>query len=153
MRKAETIIQLAQRIADERSNFFKVKGAGAGDRDTNSFMRELRTRARNTFGIDLSERRICGDNNLAVDFYLPDEATIIEIALSLRNPNSEFERDILKALLAKECEYPVERLIFVSKPGAIKRHSRPSSKAIVSWVERNYDIKIEIRELVSTHAA
>lgn len=150
MKRSETIIQLAQRIADERSDFFKPKGPGAGNKDTNSFMRELGTRVRDALGVNVSEQDICGDNKLAVDFYVPDEDTIIEVALSLRNSNSEFERDILKALMAKECGHSVKRLVFVSKPGAIKRHKQPSSKAIVSWVKRNHQITIEIRELEPT---
>lgn len=94
MTKTEELLHVAQQIADERPNFFEKKGAGKGDRDTNSFMVELRLRAKQVFGTDFSEKRICGDTNLAIDFFIPDEGTIIEVALSLRNPNSEFERDV-----------------------------------------------------------
>jgi hypothetical protein len=146
MGKVETIIQLAQQVADERERFFEIKGPGAGDTATGSFMQDLRTRVQTALGTDPSEKRICGESNLAVDFYLEDEATIIEIALSLRNSNSEFERDILKALLAQE-EHRVDRLVFVSKPGALKRHGSPSSEAIVSWAKRHHDLTIDIHEL------
>ena len=152
MTKAEKIISLAQDIADERANFFEKKGAGKGDRDTNSFMAELRSRAKHTFGGDFSEKQICGDNNLCVDFFIPDENSIIEIALSLRNPNSEFERDILKAIMAKEQGAHVRNLFLLSKPGAIKRHQQPSSIAMKNWVFKNHDIKVEIRELIDKHA-
>ena len=102
MTKTKELLHIAQQIADERPSFFDIKGAGKGDKDTNSFMAELRSPAKSSFGKDFSEKRICGDTNLTVDFFLPDEGTIIEIALSLRNPNSEFEHDILKAIMAKE---------------------------------------------------
>ena len=98
-------------------------------------------------GEDCSEKRICGDNNLAVDFFLPDEQTIVEVALSLRNPGSEFERDILKALMAQGCRHPVKRLVFVAKPGALRRHSQPSTKAIVAWAKARHDLSVEIHEL------
>jgi hypothetical protein len=147
MKKYEKILEIAQLVADKRPYFFEIKGAGLGDKDTDSYMGELRKRIENTVGKGLSERSICGDNNLKVDFYVQDEATIVEVALSLRNSNSEFERDIFKAFLAQSLGNEVERLVFLSKPGALKRHEQPSSKAIVDWVKKEYGISIEIREL------
>jgi hypothetical protein len=63
MTKVEKIIGAAQDIADERPNFFMKKGAGEGDKDTNSFMTELRSRAKQKCGVDFSEKQICGENN------------------------------------------------------------------------------------------
>ena len=151
MEKTKKILRLAQEIADERQNFFEKKGAGKGDKDTNSFMAELRKRSVEILGEDLSEKRICGNNNLSVDFFIPDEKSIIEIALSLRNPNSEFERDILKAIMAKDQGAPVLNLIFLSKPGAIKRHAQPSSIAMIDWVSKNHDVKVAIKEFIDKH--
>jgi len=151
MTKAEKILALAQTIADERPNFFEKKGAGKGDKDTNSFMAELRLRAQQALGEDFSEKQICGNNNLCVDFFIPDEKSI-EIALSLRNPNTEFERDILKAIMAKEQDERVLNLVFLSKPGALKRHKHPSSIAMKNWVSKNHGIEVAIRELRDKHS-
>lgn len=148
MGKSAQLIRLAQQIADERPRFFDTKGPGEGDKAANSFMAELRKRAQEAFGEDFSEQKICSEKtNLAVDFFFPDEGTIVEIALSLRNPQSEFERDVLKAVMAKEEGRNVRRLVFLSKPGAAKRHRQPSSEAIMSWLERNHQVKLSIREL------
>lgn len=152
MTKVEKILSLAQAIADERPNFFEKKGAGKGDKDTNAFMAELRLHAQEELCGDFSEKQICGNNNLSVDFFIPDENSIIEIALSLRNPNSEFERDILKAIMAKEQGEPVLNLIFLSKPGAIKRHQQPSSITMKHWVFKNHGIEVAIRELRDKHS-
>ncbi|MDP9194380.1 MAG: hypothetical protein M3P06_22000 [Acidobacteriota bacterium] len=57
---------------------------------------------RRLFGTDLAEQTICGTNKFCVDYYFRDEATIVEVAMSLRNPTSEFERDILKAIMAQD---------------------------------------------------
>jgi len=151
MSKCKKILSIAQAIADERPSFFEKKGAGKGDKDTNSFMTELRLRSRKALGIDFSEKRICGNNNLSVDFFIPDESCIIEVALSLRNPNSEFERDILKAIMAKDQGELVKNFVFLSKPGAIKRHQQPSSIAMKEWVFKNYKIEVEIEELIDNH--
>jgi len=147
MNKYEKILKLAQLVADERPDFFEKKGAGFGDKDTGSYMSELRNKIRSTLGEGLSECLVCGDNKLKVDFYLRDEATIVEVALSLRNPASEFEHDIFKALLAQGCRNPVKLLVFISKPGALGRHAQPSSKAIIDWVKKEHGISIEIREI------
>ena len=145
--KAEAIRELAQQVASETDGFFVVSGPSVGDRLTNGFMARLRARAITTFGHDYAEQRVCGTNKLAVDYYFPDEATIVEIALSIRNPNSEFERDILKALMAQESSHRVERLVFVSRPGALKQHSSPSSQAIIAWAQRRLQLQIEVYDL------
>lgn len=95
------LVQVARELALETRRFFDVKGPGEGDKATNAFMGKLRARLAEEVPNARPEQTICGDNSLAVDFYFPAEASIVEIALSLRNPNSEFERDILKALMAK----------------------------------------------------
>src|SRR5258708_2625052 len=113
--KVDTLRKIVQAVADERARFFEIKGQGAGNYETNEFIARVRDRATGAFGQDFSEQRICGDSHHAVDFYFPDEATIVEIALGLRYPNSEFEKDVLKALMAQE-HYPVERLVLIGKP-------------------------------------
>jgi len=148
MGRPDELFELAQKIADERPTFFDKKGPGIGDRDTSKFMEELKKRAKDKFGCDLAEQPICGDNNSTVDFYFREEETIVEVALSLRNSLSEFEKDIIKAILAlKVGGHPVRKLLFVSKPEAEKRHEEPLSRSIVSWVKKDYGIDVEIKEL------
>src|SRR5437867_5518197 len=144
MQKAAKIYILAQALADERPYFFDIKGPSLGDHDTSSFMKELRSRALRAFNEDYAEKKICGQNNLCVDYYFRDEATIIEVALGLRNPTSEYERDILKAIMAQDSGYAVSHLVFISKPGAKKRLAQPGAVAIAGWAERICRIKIEI---------
>ncbi|MGF1471014.1 MAG: hypothetical protein ACFB50_04625 [Rubrobacteraceae bacterium] len=139
---------MAQEIAVEEPGFFDVTGPGEGNKKTNAFMRKLQRRAKGEFSTDLSEQEICGHTKFAVDFYFKEEATIVEVALSLKNPNTEFEKDILKALMAQERNFAVTKLLFLSKPGAIKRHESPSSRDIVEWVKRNHGIQVEVKELV-----
>jgi len=143
---ADQLADLAQSLVDEWPNFFQKKGAGAGDRDTNAFMKELRARAKVALGRDFGEGQICGNNKLAPDYYFPDEATIVEIAMGLRNPSSEFERDILKAIMAQEAGNHVSRLLFLSKPGAVARCSQPGLQAFTDWALRAYKIVVEVRE-------
>ena len=153
MDRVERLAALAQQLADERPIFFEIKGPSVGDHDTAAFMKELRARAQTELGADYSERKVCGANNLCVDFYFPDEETIVEVALGLRNPTSEYERDILKALMAKEAGHAVTRLLFLSKPGALKRLKQPGATAIAAWAERLHGLRVETRELSPRHAA
>lgn len=147
MNKPDHLFTLAQALADERPYFFEIKGPSIGDHDTADFMKELRSRAMQAFEIDHAEKKVCGPNNLCVDFYFPDEETIVEVALGLRNPTSEFERDLLKAIMAKEVGSPVSHLLFISKPGATKRLAQPGARSIADWADRMHGIKIEVREL------
>lgn len=138
---------LAQGIATGTPDFFRVKGAGIGDIASSVFMRQLRTSAAKLFGTDYSEKRVCGHAKFAIDFYFPDEQTAVEVALSLRNPSSEYERDIFKCLLAIEDGCKVRRLVFITKPGGHWRLQKAGASAIASYVERKFDLAIEIREL------
>ena len=97
MSNAERLVGVAEQLANEIVGFFEVAGPGKGDARTQAFMKELGVRAENEFGQNFAEREICGRTALRPDFYFPEEGSIVEVALSLRNPNSEFERDLLKA--------------------------------------------------------
>ena len=146
--KYERIVKLAQQVADKISNFHTVKGPGRGDKATDRYLKKLREKVKSELGSEFSGKGICGESNkLEPDFYVPKEKTIVEVALSLRNSNSEFERDIFKAFLAQRCGKKVERLIFISKHGASGCHEQPSSKAIMDWVKKEHGISIEIRDL------
>lgn len=141
------LLQMAREIAAANSSFHEVLGPGEGDKATNLFMRKLRTRAIDTFGSDFSEHKASGSTSLAADFYFPEEGTIIEVALGLPNPASEFEKDILKALMAQEFGHKVEQLLFISRPGAINKCNQPGRSAMIHWAKAKHNLLIEIHEL------
>jgi len=139
---------LAQKFADGTPRFFDIKGAGEGDYATNAFMEGLRTLAQLQFGAELHEKQCVSGANFRFDFYLPDETTVIEIALSLRNPNSEFEKDLLKCVLAKKQGLPISDLLLISKPGGMKKALEPGRKRMGELVEADFGIKVEVWDLV-----
>jgi len=67
------LVDIARRLAAENPDFQAVLGPGEGDRATHSLMRQLRERVCKHFGVDYSEKKICGETSLAVDFYFPEE--------------------------------------------------------------------------------
>jgi len=144
---AEKLLQLARKAVANHPDFFETKGPGRGDRATNAFMADLRSRALKAFGTDYSEQAICGANDLSVDFYFPKEGTVVEVALGLAKPKTEFEKDVLKAVMAKEQGNPVSRLFFISKPGAKKKCAQPGRTAVIEYLERHHGIEVEIHEL------
>jgi hypothetical protein len=147
MTKTQQIISMAKEIAGATPDFHRIKGPGMGDKANHAFMATLRSRVKDTFGRDYAEKQISGDIKSAVDFYIPEEKTIIEVALTLRVPLSEFHKDIFKALLARDRGVEVEHLVFVAKPGARKRHQEPALQAIIHWIRKHYSINVTIEEL------
>jgi hypothetical protein len=147
MNKSETLFEIANEIALSTSQFFEKKGAGPGNNATNIYIKAVGARAKEVFGEDYSEKFLSGENSLAVDFYFPDEATIVEVALGLKNPNTEYEKDILKAIMAKNLGYKVEKLFFISKPGGTKKCSQPGRIAMKNWLENNIGISLEVKDL------
>jgi hypothetical protein len=145
--KALVLVQIACEIAKNTPNFQESKGAGDGDRATLAFMILLRQRAKDAFGHDFSEQRLCGETGFAADFYFPDEQTVVEIALGLPNPASEFEKDILKVFMSREFGHAVRRLVFVSRAGGIKKCNQPGRAAVRNWAESKHNLTIEIYDL------
>jgi hypothetical protein len=146
--KTSKLISLAQELADATPNFFDIKGPGVGDKSSNEFIQKLSSTAAQLFGHDHSQQKICGRNKFSVDFYFPDEKTVIEFAFSLDKPMNEYERDIFKCLLAMENSYPIGRLVFVSKPGGQQKMAAPGPSAIREWVLRRHDLKADFWDLV-----
>lgn len=147
MDRPATLIALARELAESIPEFQAVRGPGVGDRLTQSFMSELRSRAENAFGEDFSERKICGENAFAVDFYFPEEGAIVEVALGLPNPNTEFEKDILKAVIAQDYGHAVRRLVFISRAGGERKCSQPGRAAIIRWASEKHAVRVEVHDL------
>ena len=141
------LLAFARAIAAANPDFQTVRGPGDGDRATHAFMRELRNQATAAFGHDYAEKRICGNTAFAADFYFPDEAAVVEVALGLPNPASEFEKDILKAIVAQDYNYAVRRLVFISRAGAAKKCAQPGRAALIEWAQAKHSLKIEAHEL------
>jgi hypothetical protein len=110
-------------------------------------MRELRKKAIEAFGEDHSERKLCGETSLAVDFYFQSEGTIVEVAMGLGNPDTEFEKDILKAIMSQESGFDVRRLVFVCRAGGEKKCGQPGRAAMRSWSESKHGLSIEVHDL------
>lgn len=88
-----------------------------------------------------------GPNSWAVDFYFPKDGVIVEVALGLKNPNTEYEKDILKALMVKELGNYVYKLVFITKPRGIKKCNQPGRKAVKGWLLESNQIEVEVLEL------
>ena len=145
--KPERLCVLAQRIAERTPEFLSTKGPGKGDHATAEFVRSLREAARGMFGSDYSEKLACASAAFRFDFFFPEEAVAAEFAFGLHHPNSEFERDIFKCLLAIDDGCSVKRLMLIGKPGAIARLSAPAPKAIISFAKKRFDLTVEVFEL------
>jgi hypothetical protein len=147
MDRAKELLRLAQALAEERPSLFETKGPGHGDRDTNDFVKELRRRALQAFGMDYAEQTICGASRLRVDYYFPEDATIVEVAFLLKNSPSEFEKDVLKAIMAKENGQSVRELVFIAKPGGVKRCNAPDRRSIMEWAQRAHGVVVSVQEI------
>jgi hypothetical protein len=150
---AERLLVIAQAIAEATPSFFTAIGEGAGNLRSNAFMAELRSRAKTTFGHDYSETRLCGGTKLALDFYFPEDQTAVEIAGMLAAPNSEYEKDIFKCLLAQEKGAVIHNLVFIAKPGAARVQKQPGRMAIAQFVLNRFGLQITVEELVDPAVA
>ena len=151
--KAERLFLIAQAIVEDTPDFFAAIGQGAGNLRSNAFMEKLRGQAKAALGRDYSEAKLCGDTKLAFDFFFPEEKTVVEIAGMLSAPNSEYEKDIFKCLLAQEAGATIHKLVFIAKPGAAKVQNQPGRMAIARFVLAHFELQITVEELVDPELA
>ena len=82
-----------------------------------------------------------------VSISMCQKATIIEVELSLYNVHTNLERDVFKALLAKDAGHNVSTLLLVGKEPARERHSQPASRALMDFVKRHHDLNVIIEDI------
>jgi hypothetical protein len=147
---ADEIFDLAQSLAAEIPGFERRRGPGreAGDGMTQSFIRALDEQVSRRWpaAVDL-QRSVANGVGYTFDYFIESEHTAVEIALSLRNPLSEFEKDVFKAILAKEAGLAVRRLVLIGRKGAEDRLKAPGPKAIISWLAQHRGIEVLVKDL------
>lgn len=72
-------------------------------------------------GLGVVQCSLSSNAKQSVDFYIEEEATVIEVEFSLSNPYPCLENDAFKVLLAKDEGCSIETLILVGDPGSKKR--------------------------------
>ncbi len=147
MDKVSQLLKFSNQVASDMDGFFDKKGPGKGNTSTNDYIKALGNQMEAQFGEDYSQKNICGENSSAVDFYFPDEGIAVEISLGLKYPNSEYEKDIFKVLLAKSLGKNIKKLLFISKPGGEKKSKQPFRLAIRNWLDKEFGIEIEVIDL------
>jgi hypothetical protein len=115
-------------------------------------MKKLRCESERHFCRDYSEKKVCGQTGYSFDFYIGEEETVVEISLGLNNPNSEFERDILKCLLAQEAGTRIKKLVFICKaPGRAQKDWRGPA-AIIEFMMRRFQIEVSVMPIVDVNS-
>jgi len=104
--------------------------------------------AASELGPNVTQRVLGSNANQSVDFYLEEEAAVIEVEFSLSNPYPCLEKDAFKVLLAKDRGCAIETLVLVGDPGCKKRLSAPAPRAILEWIKRRHDISVRVVELI-----
>jgi hypothetical protein len=143
--KVDHLLRIAQTLVSDWLRFQSLLKEGTIGWGCTAFKRELRSRAFAGFCQDYAEKPICGEHGPTVDYYF--EGTVVEIALDLRNTNGQFERGILKVMMAQGEGHPVHRQVFLAKAGAKARARSAFRSALIAWAEREYGLEVEIREL------
>ena len=142
--RVEKFIGIARALVSDWPRFCPMLTPEAARLGIRAFKSELRSRSFMEFCVDYAGKPICG-GRFTVDYFIG--STVVEIAMNLRDQNSEFERDILKVLMAQSELLTVTRLLFLAKTGARARCDIPARKAVVAWAEMEYGVRVEVREL------
>ncbi len=146
MDTAQELFDLAQAVANETPGFFDIQGPGPGDRLVNHYIMQLNERVGEALAHVTAQAAVCGECGLTVDFYSPNDGLIVEVALGLKYPNSEFEKDILKAILAREYDKRIVTLMLIGRPGGEKACAAPGRHSMIAWAGRN-GLDVIVRDL------
>jgi hypothetical protein len=99
------------------------------------------------YGIGVANQFLSKANCQPVDFWLEDEQTIMEVEYSMWSSDPLLEREVFKALLAKDAGRDVRHLILIGDPGSVRRWQAPTPRAVMHWVEQHHQIRVQIWEL------
>ena len=146
MSKAERIFQLAQQGSDAY-RMFKARRAGAGTCYINEVINHLKFQVEQEFGTGVVSQFLSKENRQSVDFWLEDEQTILEVEFNILSSPPVLEKEVFKALLAKDAGKDVRHLILIGDPGSALLSKAPTPASVMNWVERRHQIRVQIWEL------
>jgi hypothetical protein len=146
MNKAERIFQLAQEGADAY-RMFKARRAGGGPAYVKEVIDHLKFLVVQEFGSAVVNQFLSKENRQSVDFWLEDEQTIMVMEFNILYSPPVMEKEVFKALLAKDAGKDVRQLIIIGDPGSVLLAQAPVPMSIINWVERRHQIRVQIWEL------
>ena len=146
MTKAERIFQLAQEVAASY-DLLNARRAGSGNSYTREVMDHLKSLVIGEYGPGVANQFLSKASSQSVDFWLEEEQTIIEVEYSMWSSDPLLEKEVFKALLAKDAGRDVRHLILIGDPGSVRRWQAPTPQAIIRWVEGHHQIRVRIWEL------
>lgn len=148
----DDLLHIIHNTASEIPTFDQRLGPGAdkGNGATKFFVKKVNEIAAERWPNQVQQNfRAVPNTRMDFDLYVPSECTAIEIALSLRNSVSEYEKDIFKALLAQSAGLPLKRLILIGKNDSVRIRNMPASVAIRNWAWEKHSLKIEVHEIAA----
>lgn len=146
MIKSNRILQLAQEGADTY-RMFKGRRSGGGTAYVSEVINHLKFMVAEEFGGNTINQFLSKENRQSVDFWLEDEQTIMEMEFNIISSPPVLEKEIFKALLAKDAGKDVRNLILIGDPGSVLLSQSPTPLSIINWVERRHQIRVQILEL------
>ena len=149
MIKAERIFQLSQEVAASY-DLLTARRAGSGDSYTREVIDHLKSMVIEELGPGVANQFLSKANRQAVDFWIEDEQTIVEVEYSMWSLDPLLEKEVFKALLAKDAGKDVRHLILIGDPGSVRRWQKPTPQSIIDWVQRHHHIRVQIRELTES---
>ena len=126
---------------------FKARRAGAGTPYVDEVINHLKFLVAQEFGTGAVNQFLSKEARHLVDFWLEDEQTIIEMEFNILSSPPVLEKEVFKALLAKDAGNDVRHLILIADPGSAVLAQAPTPASIINWVERRHQIRVQIWEL------
>lgn len=146
MNKAQRIFQLAQESADTY-HMFRARRAGAGTVYVDEIINHLKRLVAHELGAGVVNQFLSKENDQSVDFWLEDEQVIMEMEFNILSSPPVLEKEVFKALLAKDAGKDVRHLILIGDPGSVLLLQAPLPASIVNWMERHFQIHVQTWEL------
>ena len=146
MSKTERIFQLAQEVAASY-DLLNARRAGSGNAYTREVIDHLKLVVIGEYGTGVANQFLSGANCQSVDFWLEEEQTIIEVEYSMWSSEPLLEKEVFKALLAKDAGRDVRHLILIGDPASVRRWQAPTPQAVMRWVAQHHQIRVQIWEL------
>ena len=133
---------MAQEGADAY-RMYQARRAGAGTPYVNEVINHLKYLVVQEFGTGAVNQFLSKENRQSVDFWLEDEQTIMEMEFNTFSSPPVVEKEVFKALLAKDAGKDVRHLILIGDPvQSCSRKLPHRCRSSIGWSDA---IKFECR--------
>jgi hypothetical protein len=144
MKITQQLIDIAKECGQELQ-----LSANSSQHEKRSFEEYLRNKIQERLGNNYSEKVLSRRCRYRVDYFIEEEATVIELELSSHRSNTNFERDCFKVIIARDEDVDIKHFIMLGVYGTANRHDEPGPTTIKEVMKSKFGVEVQVMDITA----